>query len=369
MRIAIITFAWSVNYGAALQALALQRKIRLLGGTDVFIVPILPAATYEGLKQFVSKSLMGFMYKWRLIKLKRKFQRFRARFCYYGRLKWQDYSYWLNNMPDADLYVVGSDQVWNPMFIANGNEEKFYFLHSLSNNKNRISYAASWGVPKLSKEERDRFLPYLLKFNGLSAREKSGMALTNEMGLNCEWLPDPTLLFNKEDWCRILGLCPDYHNTKVVSYQLDWDSELDCLEISKKVSAILSCDVIAPFPKNMPIFRILRNPFPAPDKWVEMMFSASFVVTNSFHGTVFAILGHRPFVAILVSGKYDAMNERVISLLERLGLQNRIIRDPISLNSIIAVNKIDWDDVDRRLQEWRDVANNYLSKFIKNSDK
>ena len=100
-------------------------------------------------------------------------------------------------------------------------------------------------------------------------------------------------------------------------------------------------------------------------EWIYRVSNAEFVVTDSFHGTVFAILYHKPFITTLISAehKLNGMNERIISLLSFLGLEDRMFDkfDPTELRTTVH-NKIDWDAVDLRIMEWRKEADDFLGK-------
>ena len=101
-------------------------------------------------------------------------------------------------------------------------------------------------------------------------------------------------------------------------------------------------------------------------EWLEAIASSEFVFTNSFHGTVFSILFHKPFVSVLIKGKMSGMNERALSLLKNIGLEDRAVySDEIEKISLLVDKPINWEEVDSRLDELREVAKEFLGKSLK----
>ena len=101
-------------------------------------------------------------------------------------------------------------------------------------------------------------------------------------------------------------------------------------------------------------------------EWLEAIAASEFVFTNSFHGTVFSILFHKPFVSVLIKGKMSGMNERALSLLKNIGLEERAIySDETEKISSLVDKPINWEEVDSRLDELREVAKEFLGKSLK----
>jgi hypothetical protein len=101
-------------------------------------------------------------------------------------------------------------------------------------------------------------------------------------------------------------------------------------------------------------------------EWLEKIASSDFVFTNSFHGTVFAILFHKPFVSVLIKGKMSGMNERALSLLKNIGLEERAVySDEIEKISSLVDKPINWKVVDSRLDELREVAKEFLMDSLR----
>lgn len=349
MKICIVTFAWSKNYGAAFQAFALQTVLKSMGH-DVFILPIDPEKKPGLIRRFVAKGFKATIRKNRERILFGKFDEFRSRYCDYGGLPWGGYSYFVSNCPNADVFVVGSDQVWNLSVMQSPIEEDFYFLKMCPNAAKLVAYAASWSMKGISHADAHRLKPFLARFRAISVREKSGVDILKGIGFDSKWLPDPALLLDSSMWKRTLSLWTTASNALFV-YQLTWDTAFNLVKSAHDISGVLGTEIWASYPTG--------NRFLSPEEWLAKLASSRYVLTNSFHGTVFAILFHVPFAVALIKGEFSGMNERVVALLDRLGLGERIVDDP---SDVVAILKqpVDWDLADSRLAAWRHEAYGFL---------
>jgi len=351
MKIAIVTFAWSKNYGAALQAYALQSILKGFGN-EVFIVPINPERRHGLFRRFIGR---GFYATWRKSKewlLFRSFDAFRRKYYDFAGLNWGDYADFMSTCPKADMFIVGSDQVWNLSVMQSSLEEDFYFLKMCPDSVRRVAYAASWALPEISGEAEARLAPALRKFHSISVRERSGVDIVQHMGIFAEWLPDPTILLTAREWVERLSLNVSSKKTLFV-YQLSWDSDFDCVMAAKRIGCEKGLSVCDSYPCGWK--------FLSPCKWVETLASSSHVITNSYHGTVFSILFHVPFSVVLINGRFSGMNERVVALLERVGLMSRIVRRPEEIVENMD-RQIMWAAVDKELGKWREEAFGFLDR-------
>lgn len=351
MKIAIITFAWSKNYGAVLQAYALQSVLKGMGH-DAFVVPINPERRRSLARQFIGKGIRPTVRKIREWFLFRSFDEFRRTHYDFGGWKEGGYAHFIANCPKADIFVVGSDQVWNLSVMQSPLEEEFYFLKMCPDSVRRVAYAASWSMESISDDAAGRLKPLLERFSAISVREKSGVDILGRMALEAQWMPDPTMLLDSKEWAEKLGIRITPKN-RMFAYQLQWDSEYDCIGLAKRLGRAMNMKVSAPYPSG--------NAFLCPKDWVGTLASSRFVVTNSFHGVVFSILFHVPFAVSLIKGRFSGMNERVATLLDRLGLAERIIKAEEDVVTLLA-SSINWREVDDRLSVWRSDALEFLKK-------
>ena len=362
MRVAILTFAWSNNYGAALQALALQRVLRTMN-CEPFVVPLNPASCCSLVRRYIGRGFHNTIRKVRMQGVRKKFDIFRCRYFDYGGCRPMNYDELIAHPPKADCYIVGSDQVWNTTVMRSDIELQAYFLEFLSDSVPRLSYAASFSVKTLDANHSARIAADLKKFKAISTREKSGVDIVGKMGLEAEWLPDPTLLMTGGEWRDVLQI-ERQDAAMVFHYELPWETTVSCRKAAEKIAVALGCFVESPYPYDQPGLIPKGNPFCSPTEWFAHLSSARFVVTNSFHGTVFSLLTHRPFAVVLIKGRFSGMNERILALLERVGLSERIVN---SLDDAVKLcnQDIDWAMVDRFLESWRESAIAFLKRNVK----
>ena len=225
-----------------------------------------------------------------------------------------------------EAYIVGSDQVWRPScypYLYN------YFLDFTKDTQvKRIAYAASFGTDEweFTPEQTSHCASLLKKFDAVSVREKSAVQLCREhFGVDAIHVLDPTLLLNKADYLSLLTTELLKKRKKYcVAYTLGINAEN--YNILEEVAEHLQCKgkmiTLRPWalPKELKRYKNY-NHLPVED-WLSQFYQASFVITDSFHGCVFAILFHKPFVVIENKGRGSA---RFHSLLDLLGLQDRLV--------------------------------------------
>ena len=268
----------------------------------------------------------------------------------------------LNKM-GFDAYVVGSDQCWRPKYSSKISN---YFLDFAENQKDikRIAYAASFGVSEWEFNENDskRSSELAKKFDAISVREDSGVELVNKyLGMDAVHLVDPTMLLTKDHYIRMANEENEIEsggNLKV--YVLDKTSEKQSFIDSLEKKLRLNQFQVLP-KKRLTINKIEDiNDFvyPNPSRWLRGYQDAKFVVTDSFHGTVFSILFNIPFIAL---GNERRGMARFESLLKMFGLEDRLIAniDNFDLNSL-EHNKINWNAVNCILDKERKKAFEFL---------
>lgn len=263
-----------------------------------------------------------------------------------------------------DAYIVGSDQVWRPSYspkITN------YFLDFLgkTDDAKRIAYAASFGVDtwEFSKRQTKKCRNLIRLFHFISVREKSGITLCeNYFGVKATQVLDPTLLLSKED----------YEELTHEEHEKAYCGELLCFildQTREKEDIIRQCALktkFTPFyvmPKLSLTSKNLKSlkdcVFPSITHWLKGFIDAKFVVTDSFHGTVFAIIFNKPFVVI---GNKSRGISRIQSLLEMFNLQDRFVEGNIAQMRLF---DIDWEKVNGIRQKMKDESLQYLIKALK----
>ncbi|GGW22050.1 hypothetical protein GCM10007383_01330 [Arenibacter certesii] len=273
----------------------------------------------------------------------------------------------LNSM-GFDAYVVGSDQSWRPIYSPSIQN---YFLDFAKDEEKikRLTYAVSFGVSHWEFTEADTKACATLakKFDAISVREESGIHLVkNYLGAEAIHSLDPTMLLKTEHYLKITKAENVMNNDGDLKvYILDKTEEKQRL-----INSIESKLGLKQF-EVMPNKRIQKDKvdkiedyvYPNPAKWIKGYEDAKFVIADSFHGTVFAILFNIPFIAI---GNNHRGMARFESLLKMFGLQNRLIIDPqnIDVDEILKTD-IDWIRVNEILKQEREKALRYLKMNLK----
>lgn len=265
-----------------------------------------------------------------------------------------------------DLLVVGSDQVWRPLYSPDINDYFFGFAKDI--NIKRISYAASFGVDNWeytsSETKACRSLANL--FDGISVRENSAVELCkNYLNVDSEFVLDPTMLHRQEDYEQLV------YDAKIgksghgmFCYFLDETARET--EIAKKIESILGLPSYRVKPKNASTEENIRKDIescvhPSPLKWLRAFMDADIVLTNSFHGCVFSIIFKKNFWVI---GNKKRGNARFDSLLKLFGLENRRIFDISELSCERISTPIEWKEVYDVLEKYRITSKQFLKKHI-----
>lgn len=367
MKIGIISF-WDSqdNYGQLLQCYAVQQLITQLGHEPYHIKyksqrKSLSTKFAQLLKIFFSGNIISF-YKFKkgLVTVKneykkdpdfikpvnRFFDKFRDEY-----LSLTDNIYsekdLINNPPIFDVYLCGSDQIWNLPSIP-------YMLQFGPKSAKRLSIAASMGgVHVTNKYLKSLYKKYLKNFNYISLREKAGTDEIKALGReDAETVLDPTLIFSKEVYQKI-ALYPEkkdyvfvYLLGNEISFSVDkifgWAKEKD-LDIVYVAAQGRNDD----YPKE----------YPSINEWLGYMYNAKYVITNSFHGMAFSIIFEKPFMVIPLSSNHVRMNDRFTEVLGKFKLNSRLL----SGNFDEIFRPIDYISVTKARQK-------EASKFLKKID-
>lgn len=362
-KIGVLTYHTGYNYGASLQAYALQTTIKKLGLNSEII-------NFET-DRFVASREM-FSHKPMRIK---EWIKIISRIPYYKSLKkrqvlFDDYTKnCLNITPryttenevikhatDYDTIVCGSDQIWNLSQNDAPAANPIFFLN-FEKKQRRISYAASFGKwVKEAPQNEDVFLKWLKEFDMLSVREMSGVEYVKSLGLDCELVLDPTLLLDAEEYDEI---CAERLINEPYVLLFSWACTSEVVEVAKKVADDLNLPLINIVPPPRAMFKgVKRKLDVGPREFLSMVKHAEFVVTNSFHGTVFSTTFEKPFVS-LVSGEADP---RMKSILGQLGLDDVLVTaDGVNVEKSM---RVDYSQVADKKAKLRKSSIDYLKRAL-----
>lgn len=359
MRIKTITCHDVYNVGASLQAYALEQYLTQQGH-DVEIIDYKPdyLSRHYSLtavnnpkydRPVVRQAYLLAKLPGRLCALcserKRNFDRFRREKLVLTEKRYASNAQLKSQPPEADVYIAGSDQIWNPLF-RNGKDAAF-FLDFVPEGKKRISYAASFAVDELAEEDTRRMIPWLSKLNAISVREASGVGLLEEMGLYGEQVCDPVFLLDSAHWSAMVRANP----SGVFVYDFDDSDQIRAL--AQKLSLERKKDIVSVFPMKGAA-RICAQAGPV--EFISEIAGAEIVLSNSFHATAFALIFQREFFVV---ERNEKINTRMRDLLESVGLLDRLIR---SQEDMDAAKPIDWAKVQRCLAVQEENSRAYLKK-------
>lgn len=339
MRIGVMTFWWSEdNYGQLLQCYALQKYLRDLGH-DAYVIRFRMSDTQWNWKQ---KLIKYGLHPWRVLngirqmkarakgrtenKLAgRDFDGFRARYIRFSDAVYGSLEELRANPPEADLYIVGSDQVWNNCGgTLTEDSVRAYFLDFGSHETKRVSYAASWGRTFIDHGEVRRLSPLLKRFQAISVRERSGVEICENCGVSASWVCDPTLLLNRENYLEIAEMPSVQHRDYVFAYVLANDCEFSYKKLSEWTRR-QNLDLVYVKGNSGQIVhfddaeaRVSHLTIP---QWLGYVARAKFVVTNSFHCCVFSMVFDRKFGFLPLKGQFAGSNNRIFDLCALTGNQ------------------------------------------------
>ena len=375
LKIGMLTQPLHDNYGGLLQAYALKETLTSLGHDVIIINRQYPVSSkVKTLGSILKSRILRRPVSPKILLTKRQKDiishhniSFREKYIpdLSHLITDNDGMYELNNLKIC-AYVVGSDQCWRPRYspyIRN------YFLDFAKDQKNirRISYAASFGVSDWEFPEDDtRACKELLqKFDAISVREDSAIEMINKfLGRNdAIHVVDPTMILPVEHYMHIAKQekTPESKGTLKV-YILDKSKEK--LRLVRQVEKAMDLQMFEVLPEKQLGSEAVNNAnikdfaYPGPAQWLRGYQDAKFVITDSFHGTVFSILFNIPFIAI---GNDSRGLARFQSLLNMFGLNDRLIADLSNIDiDVFTKEKIDWQKVNSILDKEKKKAMDFL---------
>lgn len=340
-KIRILTFHSAYSYGAVLQTYALY-KFLCKYYTDVKVVDFRPQYfTLECIWNRPKTWILCFQFRFRRTKI--------------------DYTKVISaeelrqTPPDADVYVIGSDQVWNPSITKS--VQDIYFGDFIPNNRKKISYAASFGRTIFSKDEVNKIKSLIHDFSAISVREKSAVSFCMQsLDLQAECVLDPTFLLN--DYVHL------FHASKIKKelgvFVLNNNSN-EVFEVSGRIAGLmhLKPKVIN---KAKPIKGFKTIAFPSIPRFLKEIYNSTFIVTNSFHGLAFSVIFNKQFAFVSTN---PANVTRAVNILEQLNLTNRLFNSYHDLlESKIWNVDIDYKIVNDRLAELKQQSIHFLLSNI-----
>lgn len=365
MKAAVITRHGISNYGSLLQAMATQQVIEDLGHTCEIIDYIRNDESYMQHE----KTLLKRKPEWNDNPVKRMmylavrqpagiaagkyFEKAQKKYLHLSKryTTWEQLD---RDRPKADVYITGSDQVWGP--VENGSYDSSYCLSFTEESDRRIAYAASFGHTDMTPELENYYKKWLSRYESIAVREDSAVEILRNMGIQAVQVLDPTLLLDASYWSRYTQ--PIREGKYLLIYQLHNDRRLD--EYAEKAVASTKLPLIR---ISASLHQISRKGkfvwLPETGQFLSYIKNAECLITDSFHGTAFAINFHTPFVEVLPDNNTGTRN---MSILKMTGLTDRILTNVN--DTALAERKIDYTEADRILADKRKESLGILRSMI-----
>ena len=379
MKIGVVTHWWcKENYGQLLQAYAFQQFL-IARGHDPFLIRYFPGLLagergvwprirqkavhplefVRGVLNRLTGAYQKYVLRQKRVGQTRKFDEFRTKNIRMTKQIYRSYAEICQSSEiDADIYSVGSDVVWK-MLPLNDNG-RVHFLDFGRTRARRIAYSPSFGTDRLSERYKLFAGPLIAKLDYVSVREQSGVGLCAEMGRHdVIRVVDPVFLLTREEWFVRFAVRLDSSSSGYFAYLLDMVEppsfeQLD--SIAKTAGETLQIETVYAdmgFPEESLVDLTVPE-------WIERIATAKCVFTNSFHAASFSLLFHTPFVVFLKYGGMG-MDDRLLSLLKSLHLQNRICSSRADIETIVRM-PINWKQVDEVLTVERNKSIRFLER-------
>lgn len=348
MKIGTLTFHWATNYGAILQAYALQQYLRQQG-YETEIVDYRPARVvlYQGLLRIRSGRVHEFVKELRL-------KRFRRAYLNVSKRTFRSNRSLRKGCTQYDVYIAGSDQVWNESFVLHAERSPTfsYYLDFVPDDRKRIAYATSFGADHLSTGISAQAKQLLSKFDHIGVRENTGKLILEGMGIDATVVVDPTLLMRREFYEELLADRRPCERSGVFSFILH-SHQHTAFAVSDQVQAMF---FQARDSHKQVSIGVLD--------WLARIRESDVVVTNSYHAVLFSIVFRTPFIAVPVEA--SGMNDRLDTLLCSVGLGDRIVdrMDKAKVARLVE-DAVDWQYVDRALDCLREDAESFLAEALR----
>ena len=255
--------------------------------------------------------------------------------------------------PEADLYLAGSDQIWNTLF-NNGKDGAFY-LDFAPQGVKKASYAASFATEEIIPEWEDQVICWLKNLDKISVREKSSLELLKKLGVQGCSVLDPVFLLKAAQWEQFIV---DKEEEKGL-FVYDFDNNPLMEKISLLAKKKIGSKIVSFFQTK---YADNSLKYPGPLEFLETIYNSKMVISNSFHATVFSLIFHKDFYVIK---RNENINVRMLDLLKLVNLEDRMIASEEEFES---VQPIDWDKVDQILNEEREKSIKFLMELTQENE-
>lgn len=327
-KIKTITCHEVYNHGASLQEYALLKYLNLNGfeAETIHYKPVYLSQHFKlwsvGLR--FDKPLLKQLYylaklpgRLRDLKRKKAFDTFADKYIPTGNIRYENNDELKKNIPEGDVFICGSDQIWNS-FFQNGKDPAFY-LNFVPNDKLKISYAASFAIDKIADEVKPLVQKNVSRLNAVGVRETSGISILKDLGIhNAVQVLDPVFLIPKSYW---LDTFVSSNSGKFI-FVYDFDSNPLVKKIALFLKETEGWDI---YTVNNNINYADKNFWlDGPEQFLSLVAQSQFNITNSFHSVAFSIIFEKQFVVL---NRTENINTRMRDILSLFQLEDKLISD------------------------------------------
>jgi hypothetical protein len=385
-KIALITCYYQPNYGSQLQAYATQLILDKMGISNeticidglkneinrakykYFLKHIFDINTVQDkfgfLQHAIAKKIKGKIFKEQMNERAKMFSQFSQDMfhlspTYYSKKELSD------NAKNYNAFIVGSDQLWLPSNI----EADYFTLNFVPDDIPKIAFSTSFGIAKMPKAQKEKAKAFLKRLDWISVREKSGQAIVEDLTERAvPVVCDPTLLFTAQDWQKIQKPEHIVKEKYIFCYFLGNNPEQRTFakklheETGFKIVQLQHVDKYIKSDNKFPDYAPYNI---GPSEFISLIRDAEYVLTDSFHGTIFSLLYKKKFFSFRRYCKDTSVstNSRLYSLLSQLHLESFLLKGNESIKYCLS-KEIDYEAVHNIIAELRYFSANYLKNSI-----
>jgi hypothetical protein len=365
-KIGILTFHTAHNYGAVLQCYALQEMLKSMGHA-VEVIDYQPRYIEDAYRLFSYRGQEASSFRQGIKLLLRDLllcpvKHIRARKFTSFVKKYLNLSTPVHGreiLPCYDVYIVGSDQIWNKAITKGYDKVYFCDFHFEKQHRKYISYAASTELSDFSAEDSYLLNTHLEHLDAISVRE-SGLAEFIKINLDKEvdTVIDPTLLHDKTFWDKLVEM-KNNRGDYILLYQARYSAEL--VVKAEEIATSMNCRLVEMSAWTIPLARMHKDGMAAsPLEFIDLIRNAKLVLNTSFHGTVFSVIYGVPFYYVALSDGWDL---RATSLLRELNLADRILHLE-ACTADVCQTQVDFSQTQTRLESLRERSKQFLLNNI-----
>ena len=265
-----------------------------------------------------------------------------------------------------DVFITGSDQVWNNQEINHFDDS--YFL-SFAKDKNSIAYAASFGktITMLTEKDKAFYKRNIPLVKHISVREKSAIEIVRNLtGDDAKWVCDPVFLLSREQWDNYIKKpkISKYILVYLVGDGINFDVNKEIVLRARAIGKKLNKKIVV---VGIGLSSILYGAFKTPtvQEWLGLIANADLMLTNAFHGTAFAAIFNTPFYAFVSGDSNNRMNTRLYDILSYLGLENRLINLKDKKGKLFL--RVNFTGANKKANRFRQESLKWLANSINDS--